>query len=185
MQNPPLKNVHREFDLDLPDFIHMDECVTFVLGKIEHLSRQLHEQEYFIGKRWLEVRDDNEFQEMVLHIFNEGGEYLVSIDGDIHKGNWRFLKESNTLITEYLGKNELYDLAFLNEDFFVLLKHGNQTYKGQRRYLVLGNEEQIKNLNWRSVMDKMLNIYRSNSQMLLFIFIGIVIIAIIAFFNFF
>jgi len=74
----------------------MDECVTFVLGKIEHLSRQLHEQEYFIGKRWLEVRDDNEFQEMVLHIFNEGGEYLVSIDGDIHKGNWRFLKESNT-----------------------------------------------------------------------------------------
>ena len=185
MQIAPFKNVNREFELALPDYDHLDDCMDFVLTKIDYFSKSLEEEEYFVSKRWLEVREDDPFQEVVLHIFNEGGEYLISIDGNIQKGNWRYLKESNTLITECLGKNELYDPAFLNNDFFVLHKHGNQTNKGQRRYLVLGREKFVQHLHWKEVLDKMYNIYRSNSQLIFYILVGIIIIAIIAFFSFF
>ena len=185
MQIVPFKNVNRNFELALPDFDSLDECVAFVLAKIEYFSKDLEQEEYFVAKRWLEVKEADDFEEVILHIFNEGGEYLVSIDGNIHKGNWRYLPENGSMITEFLGKSELYDLSFLNEDFFILHKHGNQTYKGQRRYLVLGHEQKIRDLDWKTVMERMYNIYRSSSQMLLLVIIGIVIIAVIVFFNFF
>ena len=184
MEIRPFKQVNREFELELPRFERMNDYLDFILDKVENQSKDLEDEDYFVGKRWLEVNESDQFLESVLHFFNDGGEYLISINGNIQKGVWRLLKESNSIITECLSKNELYELAFLNEDFFILKKHGNHS-NGQKRYLVMGKEESIKDMKWTTVMDKLFNIYRSSSQLLLLLIIAILVFAIIAFFTFY
>lgn len=171
-----LDKLNRELELDLPHFDNLDEGVWRILPKVKPYSEDLYEMEYFLAKRWLEIRDDEHFHESVLHIFNEGGEYLVSIDGNIQKGAWRLLEQSNTFITELLGKSELYDLAFLNDDFFILAKHGNQERKGQRSFFVMGREGYVDGLTWIEVLDLWFDVYRSSSRFIILLVAAMAIV---------
>lgn len=167
--------LNQEMELDMPHFDHLDDNVDFVLAKVYQWSEDLYEQQYYLAKRWLEVREEENFHESVLHIFNDGGEYIVSIDGNIQKGAWRFMPENNTMILDFLGKSELFDLAFLNDDYFILQKHGDQARRGQRRYFVMGREGAVSGLTWREVMEDMFNIYRSNSRFIILLLIVVII----------
>lgn len=166
------------FNVELPKSSSMDEYLDFILTKIHPMSEDLDETEYWLDTRWLEIRDDLNFHETVLHIFREKGEYLVSIDGNISKGTWKRL-EGNTLILEHGKKHELYDLAFLNDSFFVLKKHGDQARKGQAKYFVIGKEEEVQELEWRDSMELLFNVYRSNNSWLTVLAVVVAIIAII------
>lgn len=161
-------DISRAFSPDLPrDLGTMDQHLDFILPKIIPYGEDLREEQYWIGKRWKEVRDDEGFHEAILHIFNNGGEYLLSLDGNLVKGSWRKLGNYNTLIIEIAGRSELFDLRFLNADFLVLTKHGDQGRKGQRRFFCLIHERSAYSpkgeLDWRNVMEKMFNVWRENS----------------------
>ncbi len=175
--------VNKELELELPEFERFDDHLDYVLGQVYKWSEDLYEEDFYVAKRWLEVREENNFYESVLHIFNPNGEYMISIDGNIQKGAWRFLPENNTFITEILGKNELYDLAFLNQDFFILMKHGDQHRKGQRKYFVMGREGVVAGLTWREVVEMLFNLYRDNSRFLLLILGAVVVAGIIIAFS--
>ena len=179
MENRLLDKINDKFEINLPEFERMDDHLDHTLSLIVKWSEDLYEQEFYVSQRWLEVREENNFYESVLHIFNPNGEYLLSIDGNIQKGGWRFLEENNTFITEMLGRSELYDLAFLNEDFFILMKHGDQHRKGQRKYFLMGKENIIANMTWREVMELLFNIYRGNSKFLILIFAAVALVAIV------
>ena len=113
------------------------------------------------------MREEEGFHEAILHIFSEGGEYMLSIDGNLVKGNWRQLGDYNSLVVEINGKSELFDVRFLNAEFMILSKHGDQARKGQRRYFVLVHEPaskyQGRDLDWRNIMEKLFNVWRENS----------------------
>ncbi len=161
-------DISRAFSPDLPrDLGTMDQHLDFILPKVIPYGEDLREEQYWIGKRWKEVRDDEGFHEAILHIFNTGGEYLLSLDGNLVKGTWRKLGTYNTLIIEIAGRSELFDLRFLNTDFLVLTKHGDQGRKGQRRFFCLIHERSASSpkgeLDWRNVMEKMFNVWRENS----------------------
>ncbi len=168
-----------------PDLGSMDQHLDFVIPRVRPYSEDLREERFWLSKRWKEVRDDEGFQEAILHIFNPGGEYLLSLDGNILKGSWRRLGESNALILELAGRSELFDLAFLNRDFMVLRKHGDQVRKGQRKYFLLVHEPATRDgrgmeIDWRNLMEKMFNIWRENSigfgsWLLLFVVIFIIL----------
>lgn len=148
-------------------------------------SEDLYEQEYYLDVRWKEIRDDDQFHESVLHIFREEEEYLHSIDGNISKGVWRLLPKSNTMILERLADDavvtsELYDLAFLNNSFFVLKKHGIHS----RKYFMMAREPIVRNLEWKDVMELMFNSYRNNSQFIVFVVVIVLILAVILVFSF-
>ncbi len=179
MENPIIDQYRRMFNVELPNGESMDDFLDFILANIRPMSEDLVEVEYWMNKRWMEIRDDLDFHEDVLHIFGEGGEYLVSIDGNISKGAWRTLENTNTLIIEHGARNELYDLAFLNSDYFILKKHGNQRRKGQPKYFIVGNEYKVKDLEWRDAMEDLFNIYRNNSRWTTFLGVVIFLLAII------
>jgi hypothetical protein len=173
-------NVFKSMSPELPTELgNMDQHLDFVLKRVIPHGQDLNEEKNWIGKRWKEVRDDEGFHEAILHIFNPGGEYLLSFDGNIVKGGWKRLGGYNTLILEVGGRGELFDLRFLNSDFLVLTKHGDQTRKGQRRYFFLVHEPAIKNLDWRQLMEKMFNVYREESTGLTSWVIFILLVAII------
>jgi len=162
------RDISRALSPDLPkDLGTMDQHLDFILPKVMPYGEDLREEPYWLSKRWKEIRDDEGFHEAILHIFNPGGEYLLSLDGNILKGTWRQLSGQNTLIVEMAERGELFDLQFLHPEFMILCKHGDQGRKGLRRYFCLAYEPitlgASYDLDWRNMMERLFNIWRENS----------------------
>lgn len=185
MENTQLDKLFRAFSVELPYRDTMEEYLETILPVIRPWSEDLLEEEFFIGKAWQEIRDNENFHETVLHFFNEGNEYLQSVDGNVHKGLWRLMPPgSNKILVEQMAngaavKSELYDLAYLDDYFFILKKHGDQERKGRPRFFVMGFEPTVGGLEWRDTMELLFNKYRSNNQFYRNIFILVVLIVII------
>jgi hypothetical protein len=185
-----LENIGGEFEIELPQKEKLDDYLDLILPQIRQWSEDLREMENYVisgGKPWLEVRDDPGFQETVLHFFNEGGEYLQSVDGNVSRGRWRLLDATNKIIIEQGGggkagspnKSELFELAFLNQKFFILKKHGDQFKKRSRRYLMLGFEGSIRGLKWKDCVELLFNEYRSHWGMFNYIVVAAIILILI------
>ncbi|MFT6319293.1 MAG: hypothetical protein ACJAT4_000210 [Granulosicoccus sp.] len=191
MENKLTENISRTFELPLPDAATMDQQLDQIIPRVRPWGEDLYEQQYYLETRWLEIRDDDEFHESVLHIFRDEGEYMISIDGNITQGIWKILSKSNTFIIEKMVgdaviTSELYDLAFLNKDFFILRKHGDQKRKGGKKYFVLANERSVRGLEWRDVMELLYNQYRNNSTyMVSLIALVVLVLATLAYSFFF
>ncbi len=162
------RDISRALSPDLPQELgDMDAHLDFILPKVIPYGEDLRETHFWLDKRWKEVREEEGFHEAILHIFSPGGEYLLSIDGNLMKGTWRQLGHENALIIEMRGNSELFDLRFLNNEFLVLTKHGDQARKGLRRFFLLAHEPVTRSrsgdVDWRNMMEKMFNIWRENS----------------------
>ncbi|MDF1867149.1 MAG: hypothetical protein P1U70_20110 [Saprospiraceae bacterium] len=162
MENKIVDKVSRSFSLELPARETLDDYLDLVLPEVRQWGEDLNEKEHYVskgGKPWQEIRDDEGFHEAVLHFFNDGGEYLESVDGNISKGRWRLLDGSNKMILERGNRSELYELAFLSSAFFILKKHGNN--RGRNKYFVMGYEPYMRGLEWRDYVELLFNTYRS------------------------
>ena len=159
----------------------MDRYLDAIIPDVRPWGEDLYEEHFYIGKPWLEIRDDENFHTSVLHFFNEGGEYLKSVDGDISSGSWRYMDGSNKFLIGEGGRDgELYDLAFLDNQFFILNKHGDQERMGQRKYFVMVVEKVGKRLEWRDAMELLFTKYRNNNSF--FMIIVAIILVIMAIF---
>lgn len=187
MENSLIDKVGRSFSVELPHHETMDEYLDFIIPLVRPWGEDLYEQEYYLNTRWLEIRDDDNFHESVLHIFQEEDQYMLSIDGNISRGAWRILPKSNTLILEQADgvQSELFDLAFMNADFFILRKHGNQARKGNKKYFIMGRENIVRGLEWRDTMELFFNQYRGNSQFIVIVAIVVLLVAILMVFSIF
>ena len=187
MEIPFLDKLSRTFNLELPPADTMDEHLDNILPELRPWSEDIYEFEEkgYYKTRWLEVRDSDMAQEAILHLFRDGQEYLYSIDGDIlFRGRWEALNDTNGFIIDKLVNNsivqsELYDLAFLNSNFFILKKHGDQIRKGNKKYFVMAREGVVRNLEWRDVMELLFNNYRSNPNFMMYIVLALLVIMII------
>jgi hypothetical protein len=162
------RDISRALSPELPkDLGSMDAHLDFILPKVIPFGEDLRETQFWHDKRWKEVRDEEGFHEAILHIFSPNGDYLLSLDGNLMKGSWRQLGVENALIVEMGGRSELFDLRFLNKEFMVLTKHGDQARKGLRRFFLLANEPVTRSrsgdLDWRNIMEKLFNVWRENS----------------------
>lgn len=160
--------ISKAFSPDLPkDLGDMNAHLDFILPRIIPYGEDLREGHFWLGKRWKEVREEEGFHEAILHIFNDGGEYILSVDGNLTKGTWKQLGAYNSLVVELGVKGELFDVRFLNPDFFILSKHGDQGRKGLPRFILMIHEPasryQGRELDWRNIMEKLYNVWRENS----------------------
>ncbi|MEO6757970.1 MAG: hypothetical protein ABIO24_00845 [Saprospiraceae bacterium] len=161
-------DLSRAFSPELPAGLgNMDSHLDFIIPKVQPYGEDLREEHFWLSKRWKEIRDDETFHEAVLHIFNPGGEYLLAVDGNVLKGSWRQVGEINSLLLEIGGRTELFDLRFMNPEFMILTKHGDQGRKNQRCYFCLVRENVARGAlgeaDWRNIMEKLYNIWRENS----------------------
>ena len=166
---------------ELPEFQSLDEGIDFCMEHLAKHSKGLDE-DFFLDTRWLEVRDDVNFQENLLHIFQEDGNYLQILDGDISKGNWE--NSVGGLIIKHADKHELFECIFLNEDFFILKKHGSAALRGQRKYFYMVREGFGKGYEWNELIEMMFRVYRSNSfyyLMLMFVLITVLVLIVFSF----
>ena len=192
MENNILETVARSLNVELPYRENLDEYLDMILPVVRRWGEDINEvANYSVkgGKPWLEVRDEENFHNVVVHFFNEGGEYLKSIDGNVMRGKWRILEGTNKIIIELGGggkpvQTELYELAYLDQTFFILKKHGNQ--QRNRKYFAMGFELSVAGLEWRDYVELLFNNYRRRHQSYRltvgFVAVVILIILIYAFF---
>ena len=174
-----LEKITQAIGDEMPYAESMDEYLKAIIPQVRQYGEDLREQKFYVGKPWLEISDDEKFHHVILHFFNEGGEYLRSVDGDVSSGNWRFMASANKFLINGRGSDpELFDLAFLDGEYFILKKHGGQWKKGRRTYFVLMYEPVGSRLEWR---DAMIKLYKKTQNFNSFYtMLAIIILLIIA-----
>ena len=161
MLNQFIQELRESFDVSLPERNSMSEYLDTIIPLIRASSEDINEIVNYSsegGKPWMEVRDDVSFNSVVLHFFNKNGEYLRSTNGDIFKGKWRTLPDSNKIIID-AGASELFELAYLDRNFFILKKHGNHSH---RKYFCMGSERLVRNIEWKDYVELLFSNYESN-----------------------
>ena len=194
MNIPYIEFLFRPLRSELPDKESLDEYIDEIIPKIVPYSEDLYEEEYYTEKLWREISDKDSNLNVVVHILKKkdsehdlfnasnGADYMVSIDGDISKGNWTRPdgQGSNIITLKIANKYELYEKIFINDDFFILKKHGDKWQDGGRKkYLVLGKESQVKDLEWREVVELLFDIYRYRIQFILMVLAVAIIVFIV------
>lgn len=181
MESKLLDQIGQTFRKDLPSADALDGYLDAILPKARPWSEDLSEKKY-LGKPWLEKRDEDDFHQVVLHFFNNDDEYIKSVNGDIAVGKWRFLEKTNKLIIFPDGDDdgELYDLAFQDNEFFVLAKHGDQKKLGHRKYFFMVIESRGKKLEWREAVELLFK--KTQSNVSFYILILIIIVLLLAIF---
>lgn len=147
-----------------------------ILRKAQKWSEKLPDLEQYTERPWLEISFGSPDNSSILHLFNEGGEYLRSVNGDYIAGKWRILHNTNKLV---IDKGEergfLYDLIFLNQDFFILEKHGpKDTF--DEKYLFLIHEPLGKGLNQEEAWELFAENTRYNNRVILWLAVFLFII---------
>ncbi len=195
MNIPYIEFLFRPLRSELPDYDNLDGYIDYIIPKIAPYSEDLYEEEYYTEKLWREVSDRDSNLSVVVHILKKkedeghdlfnaasGADYMVSTDGDIIKGNWTRPEGSgSSIITlKIANKYELYERIFINEDFFILKKHGDKWQEGSRKkYLVLGRESHVKGLEWREVVELLFDVYRYRIQFILTVLAVAIIVFIV------
>lgn len=142
--------------MPLEEYANMDDYLDDLIPEIQHWSEDLNEDEYYTGDfPWKEIKDEQDIGESILHFFKDEELYLYSINGNLETGIWKALESNKLILEKHVGEfvqRELYDLEFLNGEFMILQKPGDQRAFGKSRYLVLGREQIVKHMNWREAM---------------------------------
>ena len=175
MENKFLEKVSQAWSTELPYSETMDDYLDQLLPSARAIGEDLREDHFYLNKPWLEFRDDEKFHDTILHFYNEGGEYLKSVNGDVSNGSWRYLESSNKMMIE----DELYDLAYLDSEFFILSKHGDQKRLKKRKYFVMVFEPVGRKLEWRNVVEKLYGKYRNSNNFYYFLAFMVVLIVIL------
>ncbi len=187
MQTKLLDRITKSLNTEPPIANSMDEMLDRIIPLIRPWSEDLREEGYYVGRHWIEVRDDETFHELTMHIFNEENEYLKSVDGELSIGRWRYAV--NKLMfgpgVDRSGAEEeaghVFELAFMDREFFILRHYGNPR-KFERRYFVLIIEPIARRVEWREAMDYLYNKYRNNNSFYItitFIVLFIVLIVLL------
>lgn len=176
LENKFLEKISKALSTEFPNSKTMDDYLDQLLPKVRAIGEDLREDNFYLNKPWLEFQDSEKFHDTVLHFFNEGGEYLKSVNGDISSGSWRYLDKSNKMMIE----DELFDLAYLDGEFFILAKHGDQKRLKKKKYFVMVVEPVGRKLEWLNVVEKLYSKYRGSSNFYYFLAVMIVLIMILA-----
>ncbi len=169
--------ISQAFSTELPEFDDMDSYLDYIIPRIRPLGEDLYEESHYVNKPWLEFQDSDTFTDVILHFFNPEGEYLRSVNGDVTAGQWRYLESSNKMLLEH-KENQLFDLAYMDRNFFILRKHGEPERLGKAKYFMLAHEAIAKRLEWRDLMELLYASYRSNNRF--YVMLTLIVLFIIA-----
>lgn len=167
---------------NLPDFNSLDEGVDYVMKYMHRYTEVLDEKELYLNTRWSEIRDDINLTENILHVFKDSGEYLRILDGDIHIGSWEH--NIGGIIIKFASKHELFESVFLNENFFILKKHGDQSLRGQRKYFFMAKEDIAAEKYWKELLELMFEVHKGNVNYLFMVAVVVFVAIMIIYLSF-
>lgn len=179
MQERLLDKIAEPFNIKLPEQSTMDATIDSVLSVVAKESNAITEEEYYVDRQWIEMSEELSHSAVVLYVFQEGGRLLISTNGRIESASWSLLDRTQKMILSTGTRGgELYNLAFLDEDFFIIKHHGDPRAH-EHRYRLFVNERIAGRLEWNEALELLYAKYRNtNSTFLavaLFVLLAIII----------
>lgn len=143
----------RFFTLKLPVYESMDEGLDDILPHIINYGEDFQEVEYYTQKKWFELKESG-YENEILHIFNPqplpeqssisrstGSDYVKIVNGSVSTGAWAYLPGNKFALVS--PNYELHDMGFMNANFFIITKHGDQVRRGNKKYKVLIQKSKV------------------------------------------
>lgn len=177
MQSRLLDRIAKPFNVEMPEHQTLDDLLDNILPQIRQHSEDLNEQRFYLGKHWIDVRDDEDFHDIIMHIFNDEGEHVNVKDGEMECGGWRLMGGNKIMFGDSTCEGVVYNLAFLDDDFFVLHRHGN-TRKFEHKYLFLVREPIATRMVWHEAVEYLYDKYRNSNSF--FVTVAIIMMLIVA-----
>ena len=172
----------------------LDDYLDRIIPIIASSSETLLDTELYVNQRWIEMRDEEDFHQQVLHSFltdilddvvdDEGRNYMRTIDADVTPGRWKHMKEMNRVIIHDAGKPnpELYELAFLSPEFFILRREGKRERDSMPKYLVLVLQSlKETGIEWTHLPQLLLRKYGPKSNLNQVVFFVLLLIILVIF----
>ncbi len=176
-----------ENQVDLTPGKSLDNQISTILEKHETVFEFAQLNKLLPSKRWLEIHPFMD-ESNILHLFEENGEYLLSNNGNISKGFWKTSFQSEVLVLDIsekdgTTKSELYEMVYSDENYIFLMKHGVQNRFDQRKYLALGEEEQLDSKKLNEILEELGHTPPMGMNTVIWIVIIVAIVALIFYFS--
>ena len=183
MEDRLLDKIAEPFNLQLPEYASLEEMIDGVLPAVAQFSEPdlLAEDGPLYAVDWVKMTDRPGATQVELYTFQDygRGEIRVVTDGAVSGMSYEVEESGKRIVIgQGMGRESfLYELAFLDEDFLILSRHGNAANL-QHRYLFFCREALGTRLTWNEALERLVDKYR-NSQFPL-LAVGLVIAALIA-----
>ncbi len=173
MEGRLLDRIAKPFNIQTDGEETLDERIDRLLPEIGKHSEDLDEEDYYVNRHFREVRDDEQWQDVVLYVFEDGGRLRIATNGKMDSGSWEMLNEK-IIIGAGMRGGLLYTRAFLNGDVIILRHHGGIKMNGSK-YLFLVIEPLAAQLEWYEVLDQLEMRYRNSSTLFIVIAVAFVL----------
>ena len=166
MEDRLLDKIAEPFNLQLPEYESMEKMIASILPAVRSFSYTNLEADDVPLYRvdWVKMSDVPGDNKLILYRFEEGrGSIQVATDGEISSESYEIVNPKRIIVGDSVYRNSyLYNLAFLDEDFLILQRHGNQENL-KRKYLFFCREAIGAKLSWSEALERLVDKYR-NSQ---------------------
>lgn len=190
MESKLFDRISALFKTPFPEANSLDEYLDKILPRIASHSKRLEPKDFYTSKDWVEVRESEEFHELLFHFFSpkskqEAGEeeieweYLRSTDGEVWQGLWRYVNNKMFIGDEEYTDTKVYELAFLDTEFMILKLLANPRKiiaEKKSKYFILTIEKLGRKLEWLDLVKYLFNKYHTVN---LNIYIIVIVLALI------
>ena len=169
MDDRLLDRIAEPFNANLPEYKTMEQMLNEILPAVKPFSEpSLTSSEKLLNVEWVKMTDKPGETQLILYRYRASGEIRISVDGDMDSLSYTILEDNPKRVV--IGQNmyrdsKLYNLAFLDNDFLILKRHGNQdNISAKDRYLMFCSEPIGTRLTWDEALEKLVVKYRNNAM---------------------
>lgn len=117
----------------------MIDYINNILPKINKLSQRLDALSKLQGEPWVVLNDSSKIQKL---IFQSNDELIVSTNGVVSIGKWKYLVQANSILIDVNDEKRLYNHQFVDNAIMIWKLDGTIS-----EYFMLANENLVPNLD--------------------------------------
>jgi hypothetical protein len=189
MEDRLLDKIAEPFNLNLPEYATLEEMIDGVLPAVARFGEvdMNDEASPLYTTNWVKMTDRPGATAVELYVFQgyQRGEIRTVTDGVVGAQAYEVEESGRRIIVgqSIMRDSYLYELAFLDEDFLILRRHGNAANM-DHRYLFFCREAIGTRLTWNEALERLVDKYRNSQFPLLAVAIFVAaVIAVLLYFR--
>lgn len=179
MNDRLLDRIAEPFNVNLPEYPTMEAMIDSLLPVVKKFSEtSLNDTDSPLYRvNWVRMSDQPGYNRISLYNFDSRGEISIANDGEMDVSSYEIVTDKRIIIGASKYRDSfLYELAFLDNDFLILVRHGNRA-NIKKPYLFFCSEPLGKRLTWDEALEKLVGKYRDNQMPWLLILIVVLLVA--------
>ena len=127
----------------------MKQYLQNLLPRLQEFSKSLDKKELFVDKPWVLIDEEGNYHK---YIFERNGNLIMSFQGQVTQGSWRYIAASNALLVKRRVDEILLKNAFVDNGI-MLLKMDDYSNSGP---MIFANETVIPDLDIQKYLTNIL-----------------------------